>query len=389
MAQKYTQKTWVIGLVSVTAALALISVWMRPAVQKQVPLSSATLVEVITVEPREERTEVEAYGTVQAVHDLSIQPEVKGKVIELSPNLVVGGAFDEGDTILKIDPRDYEIVVDQEAANVAKAEFELKREQGRRIIAIREWELLESSVPASDLAKELALREPHLKEKLAAHKAAESKLRRAEIDLERTVLKAPFNGVIVEETVEIGQVIGTSTQVARLVGSDRFRVQVSIPYDRLDWIEIAWEDQREGSPVVVTQEVDDDENLTWTGNVEHLLSNVDPNGRMARLLVQIEDPLGLKKEEEGPTDPLLLGTYVRVNIQGPELDEVFVIPRKALREGSDVWVMNDDDELEIREVKVLSRRRNDVVVGEGLNAGDRVVVSSVPNPLPGMTLIAE
>ena len=370
----------------------------RPPVPRVNQEAAPTLVEVITVHAQDEQAVLQAYGTVRAHRELTLFPRVEGYVIAQHDDLIDGGLVQAGEVLLKIDPQDYRLAVDTERGNLARAEFELQVEQGNQVVAHQEWDLLEPSIETSEMGRLLALRQPHLKEKRAAVDAAKSRLAQAELDLSRTVVSAPCNALVLKETVEIGQLVNARSAVATLVCTDAFRVEVSVPLNELGWVEFpnaAGPQPSEhlpdvttkGSVVHIMRDLGNGESVQWAGWVERLLGDVTENGRMARVLVLVPDPLGLKPSN-GPRSSLLLGEYVRVELLGPTLPQAIVLPRSSLREEERVWVYNAQGELEIRQVEVALRRRDSVLIQAGLADGDRVVTSSLPAALPGMQLQA-
>lgn len=373
----------VIGL-ALLAAQALL--FLGPTVPKTAREVKPTFVEVLTARVQDEQTVIVAYGTVQNHQRLIVQPEISGRVVKLNPRLVIGETLDKDAALLQIDPRDYQVAVNEQRASLAKAEFDLKVELGNQAVAKREWSLLNPSAgEVNSLSRQLALRRPHLKEKRMALAAAKSRLRKAQLDLQRTVLRAPFNALVLNESVEIGQLINTRSSVATLVGTDEFRVQVSVPIRQLDWIAFPGAGHPQGSPVRVIRERGNGEPVVQQGTVVELLGDVTENGRMAQVLVSIADPLELKKPAKGRR-PLLLGEYVRVEIEGPVLHDVIVLPRDAIREGTRVWVKNAGNQLEVRPVEVLLSRKETVLVNQGLRDGDAIITSQVPAAIPGLPL---
>ncbi len=378
----------------------------RPAVPRVDREAAPTLVEVLTVHAQAERAALQAYGTVRAHRELTLFPRVEGYVIAQHDDLIDGGLVRAGAVLLKIDPQDYRLAVDAERGNLARVEFELQVEQGNQVVAHQEWDLLEPSIETSELGRVLALRQPHLKEKRAAVSAAKSRLAQAELALTRTEVSAPCNALVLKETVEVGQLVNARSAVATLVCTDAFRVEASVPLNQLGWVEFPAAVQPQaserlpgsvakGSAVRILRDLGNEESAQWTGWVERLLGDVTENGRMARVLVLVPDPLGLDPFDQAQTRPdgeprssLLLGEYVRVEILGPTLPQAIVLPRSSLREDERVWVYNTRGELEIRHVEVALRRRDSVLIRAGLEDGDQVVTSSLPAALPGMRLQA-
>lgn len=360
----------------------------RPTVPKATPLETSTFVKVLTTHLQNERAIISAFGTVKAYQELTVQPEVNGRVVAHHPGLIAGGIIAKGTPLLRIDPRDFQAIVDEEKAALAKAEFDLKVELGNQAVAQREWDLLRpSSGEISKLSKQLALRYPHLKEKRVALSAANSRLRKAQLDLRRTVLTAPFDALVLSESVEVGQLINVQDTVATLVGTDEFRAQVSIPIHQLKWITFPGSGSMTGARAHIFRELGNGKSLERNGEVVELLGEVTPNGRMAQVLISIQDPLELNRKKR-ERQPLLLGEYVRVEIEGPLLEDVIVLPRSTIREGSRVWVKNDENRLEVRTVNITLSRKDSVLVSQGLNDGDQVIMTQLPAAIPGLKLIS-
>ena len=365
----------------VIGARALIT--SRPAVKKATPQATAASVEVLTIHSEDMQAVISAFGTVQAHQELTVQPQVGGSIITQHANLVKGGLLRKGDVLLRVDPRDYTYAVEAQQGALAKAEFELQLEQGNQVIAQREWKLLESSIKTSKMGQRLALREPHLQQKKAALAAAKSGLSKAKLDHQRTTLTAPCNALVLEESVEVGQLVMSQTPIARLVCTDAFRVEVSIPMHELPWVKIPTAKNAQGSHVRIVRDLGNGKTALREGVVAGLLGDVSQNGRMARLLVLVTDPLSRKQSQQLP---LLLGEYVRVEIDGPLLPDVFVLPRSTLREGSRLWIKNANNQLEIRHVEVMLGRQDSLLIENGLQDGDEVITSPLPVALPGMAL---
>lgn len=372
----------VILAVAVLGAQALIAT--RPEVAKAPREVPATLVDVYTVGDERAQVTVEGFGTVRPAREVDLSPQVSGMVVEQNPRLVAGGYLEAGEMLLRIDPRDYELAVRGEEGALETARFNLEVERGRAVVAEREWGLLEDSVPTTELGKRLALREPHIEEREAALEAARSRLEQARINLERTVLRTPFNAMVVSETIDVGQYLSPSTRVANLVGTDTFHVYATVPYDQLSWVRLPDGDGDGGARARVVLEKRMAEAIRREGRVVGLLPDVDPNGRLARLLIEVRDPLG--RGEAAGSPPLLLGSYVRVEIEGPDLEHVCTVPREAMRENSRVWIAAEDDTLEFRDVEVLLRRDAEVLLHSGVMPGERVITSPITTPLPGMRL---
>ena len=223
----------------------------REAAQHRPAQAVAPLVETLRLAPRSYRLRVQGYGTVQAVRQVSIRPQVSGMVIEQNLNLVPGGLLEEGEPMLRIDARDYQAALANARADLARAELQLKMEEGQQVVAQREWSLLHGDGETDGANRELALRIPHLAEKKAALESARSREQKALADLERTELASPFRAQVLMEAVEAGQLVNPQTMVAELVAVDRFRVQVTLPVERISRIKIPRGPGEEGARAMV------------------------------------------------------------------------------------------------------------------------------------------
>ncbi|MFN3197190.1 MAG: efflux RND transporter periplasmic adaptor subunit [Bradymonadia bacterium] len=348
----------------------------RQPAKRKPAVSRGALVDVFIASASSQKAIITAQGTVIPAQQVTLQPQVQGAITEINPQLVPGGRVQAGDALLEIDASDYRLAVEQQQANLARAEFELEVERGRKLVADREWKLLKKRGGAKGSGT-LARREPHIKVAKATVRGAKSALRRARLDVNRTRLSAPFNAIVEAESVEVGQVIRPGVAVATLVGTDAFWVQTSVPMDELGWMQLPDAQGKGGAKAHVVYRHEGKE-VRREGRVVRLLGRLDPVGRMARLMVQVERPL------EG--SPLLLGAFVSVEIEGRGLDAVYEVPRLAVRTDDTLWKVKADNTLVISPVKVIRKRAQTVLVAEGVGEGDKIVTSKLTAPVPGMKL---
>ena len=353
----------------------------RPKARKAQDKQSGLLVETQVFVAQDHNVIIEGQGNVEPAQEVKLVPEVMGKVVWQSPELLPGGLVKAGDSLVAIEAKPYELMVKQQEANLERYRLELQIEEGRRTVAAREWKVLQKKKNSQNARASLALREPQLRTAQLNYVAAETALAKAQLDLTKTTLRAPFNAFVVQENSDVGQVVSMQTVVATLMGTDAYRVQVALPVDRLQSIKVPSESGEKGSSVKVWQEVGT-QKIERQGEVIQILGNVDPVGRMARVLVRIDNPLGESKDGL----PLLLGTYVHVEIAGQELKDVVALPRALVREGNRVWLMNEKGVLEIRALDVLWRTQDTMLVKPFLKGSESVITSRIPNPVPGMLL---
>ncbi len=379
----------VVGVVLVLALLggagyvAYYLMTHKKAPRRKGPTETAALVEVSRVSVGTEPITVRVMGVVIPARTMELASRVSGHILTVSGAFEPGGQFAKGTKILQVDPKDYELLVPRRVGELATATHDLKVEKGEQSVARREYELLAAEVRPED--KELLLREPQLVMAIAAVSAAEAAKEKAELDLERTDVLSPFNAAIQSRSVNEGSEVAVGTPLASLVGTDKYWVRVSVPMDQLKWIHIPGFNSPQASTVRIYHK------MAWgptgfrAGTVERLMTDLEPEGRMAQLLVKVADPLHLKV----PLDQrrqLILGAYVRAEITGRDLPDVVRLPRTALRDGKEVWVMRRDRTLDIREVEIVWGGDEHVCVCGGLGEGDLLIVSDLPAPVAGMAL---
>lgn len=380
--QNRTQAFWIVTVLTVCVLFALLAVVFKAEPAKGETEKQAKLVSTLKAEKIDRRVTFSAHGVVQADKQVELKSEVSGRVTARALEMVEGGLVERGEILVQIDPRDYENQVEQEKAALEKANFDLQIEKGRQLIAKREWEQLSPTIQISEFSEELALRKPHLKEKEAQVEAAKSRLEKAKLDLSRTIIRAPFDAIVISTKVEVGDFLSPQTSFATIAGTDMFRVQVSIPVSKLRWLTIPGKEAGIGSKVKVSQSLGGTR-VTREGRVLRLLGDLDPNGRMARILVGVDDPLGIEKDF---AFPLLIGSYVEVQFEGPILEKIFILPRRALRDNNHIWVMNEENTLEIREVGVIQKDEESIYIDSGLKDNEDIVISPIGIPIEGMLL---
>jgi len=301
--------------------------------------------------------------------------------------MTLGGRVRIGDELISIDPKDYELALTEAQSNLEQARFEREVESGRQVIAKREWDELQSELDIEDVNRSLVLREPHLRKAEALMEKATNDIEFAKLDLSRTHIEAPFNAMVIEESVEVGQLVGPNSTICELVGTDEFWIQVSVPFSDLKWIQFP-SDTEAGANVRVILDAGEGESTVWKGQVVRLLSDLDTFGRMARLIVSVKDPLGLESNSSNKL-PLLLGSYVEVEIDAGELSNSLRIPRESLREGDLIWVVGSDNLLKIVQTKVLWTEKDTVLVENNLASDDALIVSDLRVALPKMEVVPQ
>lgn len=371
-------------IIAAGLAGAAIMIKGRQAPMKERPQNPGALVRVLDVSPTDHRINVTATGTVQPQQQIEVTPQVSGRVVEVSPKFIAGGFFAKGERLFVIEAVDYELAAQQAEANLARAEMTLATVESQARIARQEWQRLQDGTDTEP--NPLVLYEPQLKEARANVASARAALEQARLNLKRTVLRAPFAARVSSEQVDLGQYVRAGASVGSLAGTARAEIVVPLPLEELSHLHIPGRgSDGPGSTAEVRLDLNG-RSCTWNGRVVRSLGEMDPRGRMARVVVAVDDPYQLNGERDGDRPDLAVGMFVEVTLQGSTLQDVFRIPRRALREDSRVWVVGDNDELRIRAVEVVRREKDHLYLDGGLEAGERIVLTNLSGAADGMKL---
>lgn len=344
---------------------------LRPKIKPETPTVTPPTVFYSTAEPRAVTLDVYAQGEVRPRTDITLTAQVSGKIVAMGADFVDGGAFNAGDLLVKIEDADYRLQVTSARARVAQAEESLKREQAEAALARRDYEELKRGGDPS----ELTLRLPQLAQANAAFEAARADLKAAELNLQRTDVKAPFQGRVRSRTAGEGQFVAPGSQLGRIFSTDVAEVKLALTDSDLAklGIPIAFSETAgaQGPPVRLSATI---AGLTheWSGRIARTDGAVDPSTRQIFAIAVVDDPYGAGADGE---TPLAMGLFVDARIAGRPLASAIVLPRSALYGRDEVYVIKADDTLERRKVTVVSAERDTIIVSAGLEAGERVATS--------------
>lgn len=363
---------------------ALLGRWIlvetRPPVEKVDNVRATPRVRVVPVEPETVQLNVSTHGTVRPRMESELIPQVSGPVVTVSPQLVSGGFFREGDVLIEVDPRDYQAALERARAALVRA----RSEHDRAAKALERRSGLSKRGVASDSQMDDARNAEQIT--AAAQREAQAALELAERDLERTRMKAPFDGRVREESVGVGQFVTRGTPIAKLYATDYVEVRLPIPDRQLAFLDLPLAGQEDGVPPVVRLYANfaGGEHV-WEGVIERTEGEIDPQSRMVHVVARVEAPYESDEQDPG-RPPLAVGLFVRAEIEGRAFDDAVVLPRSALHGEDRVWIVDREGRLRERTVHVLRTARDEVVVAGGLHSGEQVVVSPVDAAVEGMTV---
>ena len=371
----------------VLVALGGLGMWVLTAskaeLKKRRSSAPIPLVRTIRVTAGPHSVTIQGEGTVRPLQEIQLVPEVDGKVVYMSPALVDGGEFSKGDTLLRIDPVDYQLAVTLAEAKVKDAESNLQLAAEEAAAAEEEWRMLYSGNSEADPEPPpLVAKEPQLAAAQARLEADKADLRKAQLNLERTELIAPFDGRVSQENVDLGQYVSPGQSLATLYSTEAAEIVIPLEHESLFWFHVPGftEGEGSGSPARVRAAIGGRE-MSWAGEVVRAEGKLDERTRMINVIVLVDKPFATRP-------PLAMGLFVTIEIEGQHLPKAAVLPRPVLHEDNVVWVIDEDDRLRFRNVDVARVQGDEVIVASGLKDGERIVITPLRAVTDGMAIRA-
>lgn len=366
----------VILFLAVGMAAAMVS--MRPEPSSEPASERVTYVDVVPLHRADVQVVVNSQGVVEAGISTNVVAEVSGVLVDVSEDLVAGAFVEQGDVLAVIDRADYEVQVEQARANLTSAKAQLMQEQAQAEQAGREWDL--SGRPRSD-APLLALREPWLREAEARVALAQAELERAERQLERTRIRAPYDAIIRERLADLGQFVSTGSQIAGLFSTEFAEVRLPLSDQDIAWLDLPAPGNTEGALTVTLKGNVSGKMQHWQGQLVRTEGTIDQSSRMQYGVVRIEDPYA-RQQPQG--NALLVGSFLQAGIAGERLEQVFEVPLASVYRGSEVLVMDVEHRLRRRQVNILRSDNQYAYIDAGLQTSDMLIVSPIQVPVDGM-----
>jgi RND family efflux transporter MFP subunit len=350
-------------------------------VERRRPPVSVPVVRTIKVTVSSQPVIIRGEGTVQPLREIRIAPEVGGKVVSVSPNMINGGAFNKGETLLRVAPADYKLAVTLARATVKDAESKLQLAEEETAASIQEWRLYgEGGTDTNENPPPLVAKEPQLAAAQAKLEAERADLKKALLDLERTEIKAPFDGRVSQENVDIGEYVTPGQDLATIYSTEAAEIVIPLEDRDLFWIHVPGFTPGNGpaSPVKVRASIAG-RTLTWSGKVVRAEGRLDERTRMINVVVRVERPYARRP-------PLPVGLFVTAEIMGRMLSDVAVVPRAALHQDNVAWVVENDSRLRFRKVEVGRIEGEKVFVSTGLKNGEILVITPLKAVSDGMSV---
>lgn len=326
---------------------------------------------------------IQTQGEVRPKTEIDLVAQVGGRVVFVADELAEGAEFGPDTTLIKIDDTDYKFAVVRAEARVAEAVTNLERELANAQIKRDEWKVKQNNKQPTPFA----LNEPQVAEARAKIASAEAELAEARLALARTEIKVPFRGRVREKVVGLGQYVTPGVPLGRVFSTDTIEIRLPLTDTQLFelGLPLGFVANGDNAPAVTLRALVGKREYTWQGRIVRTQAAVDQQTRLISAFAEVNDPYGTSA---GSSMPLAVGLFVTAEIEGAQAQFAYTIPRVALRSDDEVYVINDEERLEIRKVDVLSTSEERVLLTGGVEEGEQVVTSTIPAAVDGMQVQA-
>ena len=341
---------------------------------------TAMLVQVTKASKGDYKPVIEVMGTVTPAREIVLSPRVSGRVVQLSEEFTPGGEVKEGQRLVRIDPEDYRNALVERKSELRQAKSDMQIERGKQEVARSDYEALDKVLPPEK--RVLMLRKPQMNSTLARVEFARAAVEQAKLELRRTSIEAPFDAHILSRNVNLGSQVSVGDNLARLVGVDTYWVEATVPVSKLKRLSFPRDKGEKGSKVRIRDRAAWEEGQFREGRLYKLVASLVDRTRMARVLITVNDPLALENQQK---PAMLIGAYVQARIQGGELEDVVRLSRDYVRKGDTAWVMKQG-KLEIRDLDIAFRDKENAYIKAGLGDGEKVVTTNLTTVVEGSKL---
>ena len=359
-----------IVVVALVFGLLNVMKMFKPEAVEVEPPPAGLVVETANATQTDHTIKVASQGVVMAQREIFMVPEIQGKIVALSDDFAAGGRFQKGDVLVRIDPADYEVAVERARASLASQQANLDLEQARSDQARKDWNSFGKKGQPSDLVLNI----PQLKGARAAVEAAVADLRKAERDLSKTQIRAPFDGVVVSKLADIGQFVSVGSQLGQLASSAI--AEVRLPITDSDMLKIVWPQQGAEWEIAVNF-LDDAGQLTAEGRIVRLEGSKDRNTLVNYAVAQIRNPF-----DQG----LKLNAFLNAEISGKTLNDVYAVPVAYIMPNNQIGIYAEDNTLQIKRFESLYQNDAFVFISSGIDSRDAIITTPIQGAYQGMLL---
>ena len=368
-----------IGLIILAFSIIIAGVLIksRPVAVPKENKEDIPYVKTMMILPTTVKASISSQGIVQPESELTLLSELNSRVEWLSTKMEAGSSFKEGDTLIVLDKRDYELALITAESEVLNAEVNLEREQAESELAKKEWKRV-----GAGLGSDLALRKPQMAQAKATYAAAKARLEQAKRNLSRTVFIASFDGRVRSTNIEIGTTVFPGTLLGNIYAISAYEIRLpiadqDIPFSGLEFNGQKIEESKRLDVIIIQGD------NKWPAKIVRTEAEIDPVTRMMAVVAKVDN-----SDRKMFTMPLAVGQFVQAKISGIEISEISVLPRSSVRNES-VWVVDNQMLMQNRSVEVLRNEDEFALIGEGFEPGDKLLTSRVSSLVNGLKVTLE
>ncbi|MCW8929522.1 MAG: efflux RND transporter periplasmic adaptor subunit [Gammaproteobacteria bacterium] len=349
--------------------------------------SQPPLVRTLEVFPQDIRLNVRSQGSVKAKSEIDLVAEMPGRVLKVTPSFAPGSFFKKGELLAVIDPKEYEVNILKAKAKVAQSRQRLNSLKQESNVRLQDWQALRGNT--TDVPNDLILKKPQIAEAKANLQASLAELSDARLRRSRTEIRAPYTGRVKDKGVDLGQYVTAGQVVGHIYSIDKAEIRLPLSDSQLSFLNLPksqilrnTSEDTNIQPIVTIHTVFAGKDYIWLGKVVRTEAGLDTKSRVQYVVAEVDDPYALRTDNKKP--PLEIGRFINAEIEGKLYKSVYVLPRQAVRQNNQVFVVMDDNTLELRTIELLRNERNRVLVSNGLSSGDKIVVSPLDTAVGGM-----
>ncbi len=376
-----------VGILVGCILFAVLLVRNPTVVEEAAPEVIPVSVRVAEVQSESVQLFVESQGKVQASRMASVSAPVAGPVEWISPSMEAGGFVIEGETLLRLDSSDFETARARSAASLQQAQAEAS-------FASNEYARLQE-LAEKRLASDSQLQESKRSAEVNAARLAdaEASYRQAELDLERTNIKAPFDAVIQSRDVELGQYVNRAQSIAVLYGANEVEVRIPLALRQLGFLDVPLGMRGELSgdlaPDVILSGSYGGQEYNWNGKLVRTEAAIDANSNTVQTIIRVEQPKisAYSSEWSGAVQiPMPIGLYVKASIAGKRVDDLIALPRTVIRNNNQVLVVDSENKMYYRDIEIYRLEEDRVLISGGLLPGEFICTSPIQSVVNGMSV---
>ena len=349
----------------------------EPKPNKGIEIPKPTAVFFDNPQKKDVTLRVTTNGEVRSVTEINVIPQVSGRIIQVADEFIDGGNIKKGQPLIWIDDRDYRLATISAESRVAQAKKLLEREIAESELAKKDWEEL-----GEGEASPLTLRIPQLEEARALLNAAEADLEKAKLNLERTVINLPFDGLIKKKNAGIGQYVNAGSILGSAFSTEKVLIPLPLTDTELSYLGLPLGYESKGyfdGPKVIFRSYISRKNIEWLGRITRTSGSIDSQTRLVYAYAEVLNPY-----DEDP--PLAIGTYVDAEIEGNFISNGFILPIAAIKNDNEIYVIDQNSKLKIKKIEIVGTEEDKVIVKGDISELDMVVISTINTGYEGMEL---